>query len=222
MPGPSVATPNIAPGTAFAGGFHAGCVTIDGKKYAVVVAPKREGETENVVWKVDWHSVTPGTRSLCDGYANSQAMNDENHPAAKWARSLRIAGFDDWYLPSRDELEILYRAFKPGTDANFTCADRAESWGVKPGEYNGIDEQGNGHNPASDPVGSAYTASDPARTDLGLFRKGGPEAFDEAWYWSSSEFSSDFSWLQYFGNGQQYDDIKGGALSARAIRKVPI
>ena len=210
------------PGTPFGGGFYAGRIVIDGRHNAVVVAPKAQGENEGLPWKVDWHSVTPGAQSLCDGYANSEAMNDDGHPAARWARRLRISGFDDWYLPSRDELEILYRAFKPGTMDNFTCANRAQAWGVKPDEYNGIDEQGNGCNRASDPVGQAYTQTDPPQTTALLFQAGGGEAFADSWYWSSSEFSSDFSWLQYFGDGQQYDDIKGGLLRVRAVRKVPL
>ena len=37
-------------------------------------------------------------------------------------------------------------------------------------------------------------------------------------YWSSSEYSSDSAWYQYFGNGNQYGTSKNGTPYVRAIR----
>ncbi|MDB5358897.1 MAG: hypothetical protein JWO51_194, partial [Rhodospirillales bacterium] len=160
------ATPDLptVPGTPFGGGFYAGRIALGGEAYALISAPKAEGETSGIVWKKNWREATPGARSLADGFANSKAMNDDAHPAAQWARGLRIGGFDDWYLPARDELEVLYRNLKPTEDDNYTYSSRLDWYRASPGQYNGVDEHGNGHNAHSIPPGEAYTAASPAQT----------------------------------------------------------
>lgn len=211
-----------APGTPFGGGFYAGRIAIDGQTYALVVAPKADGETR-LPWKTEW-TATAGTSSLNDGLANSEEMNDDAHPAAQFCRGLTIGGFSDWYLPSRDELEVLYRNLKPTDAENWTYdgESRLEWFGADPGEFNGVDDQGNGSNASSVPAGAAYTDADPAQTSAEAFRDGGPEAFAEGWYWSSTEFSPGFAWGQYFLDGSQYGYGKGGRLRCRAVRKVLI
>jgi hypothetical protein len=98
-------------GTPFHGGFYAGMMTQDGKFYALIVAPKSDGETR-AKWKTTYTG-TPGASSTFDGRFNSGVMNDADHPAAQFCRALTIDGHDDWYLPSKDELEILYRNLAP-------------------------------------------------------------------------------------------------------------
>lgn len=173
------AIPTI-PGTPFGGGFFAGLIVIGGLTYALVVAPKDCGESLSIQWKIAG-SATVGTSSINDGFSNSEAMNTPDHPAAKFCCDLRIGGFDDWYLPSRDELEMCYRNLKPGTDRNHVYGNRIKNFGSN--GYNGVDEHGNGHNASSDPIGKAYTKDDPKQTVVEAFQKGGPEAFERAWYW---------------------------------------
>ena len=43
-----------------------------------------------------------------DGFANTQALADGNHPAADWANNLIIDGRNDFYLPSRRELALCF------------------------------------------------------------------------------------------------------------------
>lgn len=43
-----------------------------------------------------------------DGLANTKALADGNHPAADWAASLNVNGFNDYYLPARRELALCY------------------------------------------------------------------------------------------------------------------
>jgi hypothetical protein len=207
-------------GEPFEGGYFMGSIITAGKTYALIVAPKAEGET-TLPWKKGW-SATPGTLSLNDGLANSEAMNNDEHPAAQWCRSLKIGGKDDWCLPSRDDLELMYRNGKPTTDENYVYANRAKAWGVKPGDYNGVDESGNGHNASSVPAGDAYTKQVPAQTTAPAFRDGEPEAFDARWYWSSTEFGSVGAWYQHFGDGFQDNDFKYLEGRCRAVRKVLI
>ena len=207
-------------GAPYGGGYYSGSIAIDGNTYALIVAPKAEGQ-KALAWKDEW-STTPGTLSVNDGFTNSDAMNNASHPAAQFCRSLKIGGFDDWYLPSRDELEVLYRNLKPTAHENYVYANRAKAWGVKPGKYNGVDESGNGHNPSSVPAGAPYTEYAPGQTTAATFHEGQPEAFDARWYWSSTEFVSVNARTQHFGDGYQGYSGKTLAGRCRAVRKILI
>src|SRR3546814_13624695 len=44
----------------------------------------------------------------------------------------------------------------------------------------------------------------PQQTTAAAFREGGAAAFQRAWYWSSTECTSGFAWVQLFTNGYQY------------------
>lgn len=212
-------------GAPIGGGFFAGLMAGDGAPYGLVVAPKAEGDHSGLAWKTDWLAATPGADSVNDGRANTDAMirdSINDHPAANWVRGLAIGGFSDWYIPSRDELEICYRYLKPGRDPNWTYPDRAARWSLPSGKYPGVDNRGNGHNATSEPPGEAYAKTSPAKTKVKLFRQGGAEAFDTSWYWSSTEFGSAFAWFQYFGDGYQGLNVKCGHLRVRAVRKILI
>lgn len=193
------------PGGPFGGGYYAGRINVGGQIYAIVVAPKAlGGEAPGALaWKTS-SSTTAGTTSVNDGVANTNAMATAgiaNHPAGQFCRSLNIGGYSDWYLPSKDELEILYRNFKPTTQANNTSF---------------------GANSSSIPPGSNYTSGNPARTSITVFRAGGAEAFNESYYWSSTEYDSSYAWGQGFSGGYQYSNGKSDAYYVRAIRRVAV
>ncbi|MGI9212096.1 MAG: hypothetical protein ACR2HF_06450, partial [Methylococcaceae bacterium] len=220
--------PTVA-GTVYEGGFYAGRIVISGLTYALIVSPKVSGNTTKQ-WKTTNDS-SPGTLSVNDGLSNSNAMNNANHPAAQFCRGLTIASKSDWYLPSRDELEVCYRNLKPTTASNTVYASRLASWGVSAGTYNGVDGQGNGDNDYSVDAsgaynGVAYTASSPAQTAATAFQAGGTECFDTTWYWAATEFNASNAWGQYFGGGTQFlngtSGLKGNTYSVRAVRKVLI
>ena len=43
--------------------------------------------------------------------------------------------------------------------------------------------------------------------------------FEKLWYWSSTELNLDYSWFQYFDNGDQVYEVKGAVGGyVRAIR----
>jgi hypothetical protein len=195
--------PSIA-GTPFAGGFFAGLILVNGVRHALVVAPRAEGEHDEIRWSKG-QKVVEGALSFFDGLANTRAMAEAGSELAAWAQGLRIGGFDDWYVPSRDELEILYRAFKPTAEENY-C------W--------------RGDNPSSVPVGYAYSRTVPGKTSAAAFQEGGSEALGEDgyWYWSSTQDagSEAYAWCQYFDDGGQYYGHKSDEYRARAVRRLKI
>lgn len=189
------------PGEAFGGGFYVGRFHVGSAEYALVVAPKSVGEIEG-----EWGNYgfdVPGARSCCDGAANTSAMKEAGSELASVIAGLDINGFRDWHLPSRDELEMCFRYLKPTPDENY-CTFR------------------DGDNPSSIPVGYPYTEQDPAQTAADAFMEGGAEAFDPAWYWSSTQSSRHCAYVQDFKNGTQNTYVKHCILRARAVRRVLI
>ena len=175
-------------GAPFEGGFYAGTFSKGGDMFVLILSPKAQGRHAPIAWG-SYGQKLDGADSFVDGLANTQAMAKANLPLATWALGLNIDGFNDWYLPSRDELEMLYRAFKPTADENYVYR--------------------HGDNPSSVPVGYPYTKAFPAQTALTAFAAGGAEAFDDEWHWSSTQFSAGNAWIQDFNGGYQdaYDEV---------------
>ncbi len=192
------------PGTAFGGGFYAGRINIDGDEYALIVAPKKDGEHADGPWNESTNMVK-GALSFYDGLANTKAMAKAGSKLANWARGLKIGGNSDWYLPSQDELEICYRHLKPTTDAN-THYNRS------------------GLNISAVPPTYPYSVDSPKQTKAKAFRAGGAEAFDGVWYWSSTQYagSADWAWMQLFSSGNQLNTLKVNFDRARAVRRIKI
>ncbi len=191
-------------GTAMGGGFYAGRIRIDGSLFALIVAPKAEGEHKPAIWIPEYREV-PGARSFNDGLINTAAMAEAGSKLGQWARELRIAGNDDWYLPSLDELEVIYRNLKPTTRENY-CYMRS-----------GINLN------AAEPT-APYAPEFPVQTLAEAFQAGSAEAYDEAFYWSSTQHASDSgcAWGQTFTNGGQGYSFTFSKYRARAVRRLPI
>ena len=192
-------------GTSMGDGYYAGRIRLDdGQVYALIVAPKDEGEHKPAVWIPDDQDV-PGAKSYNDGLANTTAMAEAGSKLAKWARDLRIGGHDDWYLPSQDELEIIYRNLKPTTEQNW-CYARS------------------GINLSAVTPTRPYTPDLPVQTPAELFKAGAEQAFEAAWYWTSTQHVSDstFAWYQDFDDGSQGCSNKFSKLRARAVRRLAI
>lgn len=187
-------------GAPFLGGFFAGLINVASVLHALVVAPKATGETR-AKWLDDYTSV-PAANSWFDGRANTTAMAEAGSPAAKWAQALDIGGFTDWHVPARDQLELLYRHFKPTAQEN--------------------DGYRQGDNPSSVPPGYPYTDALPAQTQISGFGEGGAEAFEDRWYWTSTQLDEGYAWLQLFNTGNQLDIGKEYEASVRAVRLIQL
>jgi hypothetical protein len=188
-------------GTPFEGGFFAGLYKQGDETRALIVSGK-DGEVDDVEWGEYGQDIT-GAGSYTDGLANTKAMAEAGSELAKQVLALEIGGFNDWAIPARDQLEMLYRHFKPTTRTN-SCTFR------------------DGDNPSSLPAGYPYTEPTPAQTGIEGFREGEEHALQAAWYWASTQHSSDYAWRQYFGNGVTFSYGKGGEARARAVRSVVV
>ena len=207
-------------GQAYGGGFYAGKIVQGGTSYYVIVAPKVQGGTSTLQYKTTADAAPAATQTLNNGPAASSSMNSASYPAAQFCEGLTIGGFSDWYLPSRDELELCYRNLKPTTTANNTSARPKSSYTYPEG--NDVSGDTMGINRNSSPAGAAYTSGNPAQTTSAAFITGGAEAFAADYYWSSTEYSATFAWLQNFGVGYQYFDGKDISFYVRAIRRLPV
>jgi hypothetical protein len=196
------ATPSLpAIGAPFEGGYFAGVITNGEQRFALVCAGIA-GELKGY-----WHKAAElidGAMSAHDGKQNTLDMLAAGLRLAEEATALTINGFNDWYIPSRDELETAYRAFKPTTDRNWCLKD--------------------GNNAHSVPRGEEYTPELPAQTSVEAFREGGPDAFASTWYWTSTQHRtySHYAWHQHFDDGDQDLSHKSYAGRVRVFRRLPI
>jgi len=195
-------------GQAYGGGFYAGKISTAGTGvayYYLIVAPKASGEAVNVVWGPT--GVTTGNTSVISGPTNSASLAalGTSYAAATFCEGLSIGGYTDWYLPAKNELEVMYYFLKPTTNGNVT--------------YSGS----NANAVSPEPVSTNYTNGSPAQTVAGIgFRAGETNAFASGYYWSSTEHSSDYAVMQGFVLGDQDNYIKNISGYARAVRRVPV
>ena len=159
-------------GAAIAGGFCLAHQFIDGQPYAIIVAPKAQGERADVIWN-EFEKRVDGALSAFDGLTNTRAMAAAGSELAQWALSRHIGEFDDWFIPSRADLLAIY--------------------------------------------GNLEAAGEP-------FAKGGAEAFEREWYWSSSQLAANdaCAWFQSFGWGDQFYGHKSIENRVRLVRRLAI
>ena len=193
--------PQKKPGEPFAGGFYVGRFQIQGDEYALIVSPYATGEFRDAEWGPYGDLIE--ANSYCDGLANTRAMAAAGSELAKHVLCLKIGEHGDWYLPSRDELELCYRNLKPTGEPN------ASSYR-------------DGDNPSSLPPGLPYNQAAPTQTAEPRFQAGNAEAFAADRYWTSTEQDRDAALQQYFSDGMQCDDIKHYPACARAVRRIKL
>ena len=193
---PAVTPPAI--GQAYGGGFVTG-ITRDpatGKRSLHITA----GAEHELVGKWGEYGVKiEGADSFTDSLANTQAMAAAGSELAAKVLALSIGGYKDWAIPARDVQELQYRYFKPTTEENWESSR-------------------NGDNPHSEPVGQLYSAEDPLQTVHVAFQEGGPEAFRDTWYWSSSQRSAYYAFHMSFDGGLQTIHVKSFELRVRPVR----
>lgn len=94
------------------GGVLAGLMRGENGKpdYFLIVPTDPAAEVESI----EWGGKGKNEENACsefDGEANTLALavdSEVEHPAAQWAHELTIGKFDDFYLPARRELSLMY------------------------------------------------------------------------------------------------------------------
>lgn len=199
-------------------------------KFRVIVAPKSSGESSSKQYKNSNDGTIAAAGTLTEGLKATLALvadgNSTVYPAAHFCNDLSIGGYSDWYLPARDELELIYRNLKPVTNNNYTTTDRPT--GATP-DYKNLGSLGDtanthGLNNNSSPQGVAYTTTVPGQTSVAAFQSGGAEAmtFGSNYYWSSTEYSTTTAWNQRYNTsypGLQDDVSKSTSGYVRAVRR---
>lgn len=194
----NITTPAL--GSPLGGGFFAGVILLNGIRHAIIDAGK-EGEFDGR-WG-EYGKRLDGARSFVDGLTNTNAMAEAGSELAQKIRALRIGDHDDWHIPAKDVLEVIYRNLKPTTEQNYcTYMD--------------------GYNANSETPGELYTEESPAQTGVEAYREGGQHAYPARWHWTSTQFSADYAFIQDFDDGYQGLDVKGNNLCARAVRLIPL
>lgn len=186
-------------GSPIAGGFFTGIIQSGDQQFAIITSPK----SAEVVGKWGKYGEKIDSASVNDCQANSQAMAASESELAQQVLALEINGFSDWVIPSRDAVELQYRHFKPTDDENY-CSFR------------------DGDNPSSVPPGYLYTDESPAQTSIDVFKAGGEEAFEPAWYWTSTQYSANNAYSQDFEDGHQYSNDKYYERRVRPVRRLVI
>ena len=218
--------PNI--GDPLQGGFFAGYVIsdVDSQKYAIIVSDG-DGDTDRTgAGSKQWRTSNSGLsqaqtlsdgKSVMDYIVNNETLSD--FPAFEWIQTTlndtNYNGYNDWYLPARDELELVYRHFKPTTqDNNDGTRDSGSEFGADGATY--------GTNNSSDPNYPGYTTTDPSQTTVTSFQDGGADYLTDFTYWSSTEYDASESWFHFFSNGYQFSSDKDNTARVRAVRRVAV
>jgi hypothetical protein len=193
-------------GQAFGGGFYAGKIAVGGGGVAthyLIVAPKASGENSSRAWGT--YGESTAQTSVIDGPTNSAVEAGLAYEAATFCEGLTIGGYSDWYLPAKNELEVLYYFLKPTTGANNTSSGS------------------NANAVSPEPISTNYTSGSPAQTSAGIgFRTGETNAFASGFYWSSTESNADKAWTQLFTIASQGTNNKSNSYYVRAVRRIAV
>jgi len=210
-----------------------------GLRYAVIVAPKElEGgrdsspasglTTGDLMWDSQDRTGQAGCFTRWNGLEATNvilAKNDSSYEVHAFIEECRnqypapaTTGGSEWYLPAMDELELLYRNFKP----NYADNDTRDFPRNFPGS------QPSGVNPSSDPTSPQNSNSPrvPEKTPVVGFRENEAAAIDLERYWSTTDADQDGrAWFQFFtrsgDEGLQYANTKDTtSFSVRPVRRV--
>lgn len=108
-------------GEPYGGGFYAGDIQYpDGQWYKLIVADKSAD-----IYGLQWGGYASSVASTdSDGLVNTELMvsSPTDYPAAQYCSNFDVGGNSDWYMPARNELNVLYLNLgphQPSCPANF-------------------------------------------------------------------------------------------------------
>jgi hypothetical protein len=202
-------------------------------RYRVIIAPKSSGQNTGLAYfngaGGDSTAMPTATQTVAEGLKASISVFSTyggNAPAASFCRQLNIGGYTDWYLPARDEAELLYRNLKPNIANNNGSTKVSSALNYQNLGAYGDQSTGMGYNANSSPIGGVYLTATPAQTSAGAFQVGGAEALNnDSYYWTSTAFSTGQTWRISIGspssggNGEQKPANNSTLSVVRAVRR---
>jgi hypothetical protein len=194
-------------GQAYGGGYYAGQISTTGNGVAthyLIIAPKATGQTTGQAWGPYGQSVST---SSIDGPTNTTNMVAVGSGPATFCKNLTIGGYNDWYMPAKDELAVIYYYLKPTAASNDTAGYGSTPYAVAPMPRN-----------------TNWTSSVPGQTSVAIFQSGGSEFLaTNTEHWSSTQVSayaeialSATTGALFALSGYNTDRI------TRAIRRIPV
>ena len=167
-------------GSSYGGGYYAGTIVDNSNEEYWLVVSDKSHEVVRSRYAILGGSGTAGSTDARTGLDNTTIeFSTADYEAAAYALGLTVTDgtttYDDWYIPSKSELEMMYRNFKPTSTPNDTSS---------------------GNNPHSRPT---YTTTyndnpmNPTQTPFSAFQTGGAQAFSTPapqQYVSNFNFSS--------------------------------
>ncbi len=113
-------------------------------KHGLIAAPT--DQSSGIQWQNGYYSTTGATgTAIGTGLANTNAIiiaQGEGSYAAKMCADLVIGAYSDWYLPSKDELNLMYHNIGQGAAAPLTnvggFAGYDNYWSSSEDDYNNV------------------------------------------------------------------------------------
>jgi hypothetical protein len=217
------------------GGYYAGIIdttrsgSIDaddyyqtGARYLLIVSP-RSLETARA-WRGGSDTIGAQAKTRWNGLGVTEALAS-TFPTRALAYCHDLSYPNDfgsrWYLPAIDEMELLYRHFKPTTNGNNSGPNSSNIWPWPTGVAV------SGENLSSDPTGSAYPSQlNPAQTSLSIFQSpGGSERIfgsggvNTGQYWTSSS-PANSPWTLLMSIGAAISSNGDATMVVRPVRRV--
>jgi hypothetical protein len=213
----SITTPALVPtviGEPWGGGYYAGKISTSANGVAthyLIVAPK---STESLGLRWGQYNQPSTSNSDIDGPFNTTLMANVGSEAASYCKNLTTGGYNDWYLPAKNELEVLYYFLKPTTDTNNTAFGSGSNANAVPPE----------------PISTPYTSGSPSQTTASIFQFAQSQAFypvpgqPNYYYWSSTaNFNDLYAWCQQMDRGLQSTIGRNDtSVVTRAVRRIPV
>ena len=213
----SITTPALTPtviGEAWGGGYYAGKISTSGNGVAthyLIVAP---ASTESLGLTWGQYNQSSTANSDIDGPFNTTLMANAGSQAASYCKNLTTGGYTDWYLPAKNELEVLYYFLKPTTDSNNTAFSSGS----------------NANAVAPEPRNTPYTSGSPSQTTATAFQYNQSQAFypkpgyPNYPYWcSTANYNDLYAFYQQMDAGLQQTIARNSTgCMTRAVRRIPV
>lgn len=204
-------------------------------RYRVIIAPRASGQIAGGKIKSTATALPAACATLTDGFAATLAMvaagDAAMYPLAHWARGLSIGGYADWYIPARDELELVGRHL---CSSIWYAGDAARYVGgvihdyKRNGAFGDVAGDKHGVNRNSAPWGAAYATVGISLTTNTAFHANGSEQITgdtNGSYLSSTESAEGTVWaMSYdYNSSERYRQIQSSKAGTsgwcRAIRR---